>query len=161
MKKPLIIIGTSFVLATGFLIWWFSDTQVIKRQTVELTELFTMSSGDGKASRVASNQNLAKLLDQKFTCTIDLDNYQGNHGRDALLEAHLYLGQSCQFSSVQVSDINIQSQTDSSATVQAEFSISVRMKGGSTHSESSPATLTWAKTSNDEWRLAEVILKSP
>ena len=161
MKKPLILFIAGFLIVAGVLVWWFSDKQVIKRQTVVLTDLFSMSSGDGKASRVSRNQNLAKLLDPEFSCSIDIENYQGEHGRDSLLEAHIYLGQVCESSSVQVGGIEFLSLTDDSTTVRAEFSISVRMKSGSNYSESSPVILEWQKNENGEWRLKEVILKSP
>ena len=160
MKKNLIVAAVGFALAIGLLVWWFSDSQVIKRQTVELTELFTMSSADGKASRISGNQNLAKLLDKEFSCSIDLKQYQGEHGRDSLLEAHLYLGSACESSSVNASNIEIITLTDESATVQAQFSIEVRAKGGSGYSDDSPATLVWRKNDSGEWRLLKIFVEA-
>ena len=159
MKKPLIVFAATSVIVVGILVWWFSDSQVIKRQTVELADLFTMSSGDGKTSRASKNQNLGELLDEKLTCTIDLDEYHGEHGRDSLLEAHLYLGKACESSSVQASGIEIISLTDNSATVEAEFNILVRTTGGSTYSENSPVTLVWLKNDSGKWQLSKITLE--
>lgn len=161
MKKPLIVAAAVFALVIGLLAWWFSDTQVIKRRTTELTEIFTIKADDGKASRISKNQNLGELLDRTFSCTIDLENYNGGHRRDDLIAAHLYLGQVCESSAVRVGAINITGQTNNSATVEAEFSVSVRMKGGKSYSESAPAALVWSKNENGQWRLSEVTLKSP
>lgn len=160
MKKPLYISITVFILIIGFLIWWFSDTQVVKRRTEELTHIFTIKADDGKSARVSKNQDLGELLSRTFSCSIELDSYQRDLQRDDLINAHLYLGQICQSSSVQIGEITIISLNDDSATVQADFSISVQEKGGRSHSESAPATLIWKKTEGGSWRLDEVTLKS-
>ncbi|MFK7911238.1 MAG: hypothetical protein AB8F34_11660 [Akkermansiaceae bacterium] len=161
MKKPLIIAAFVFAIVVGFLVWWFSDTQVIKRQTIKLTEVFTIKADDGKAARISKNQALGELVDREFSCTIDLENYNGSHSKDQLLEAHLYLGQACESSAVRVGEIEILSITDSRAEVKADFSISVRLTSGNSYTESAPATLIWAKSETENWKLREVILKAP
>jgi hypothetical protein len=160
MKKSLVITTIAFVLTIGFFVWWFSDTQVIKRRTTDLTEVFTIKADNGKAARITKNQALGELVDKDFSCTIDLENYNGEHGKDELLEVHLYLGQACESSAVRVGDIEIVSITDGRAEVKSDFSISVRIKGGKSYSESAPATLIWTKSNNDSWKLREVVLKA-
>ena len=123
MKKPLVIAAVAFSLVLGFLVWWFSDTQVVKRRTVELTENFTIKANHGNAARISKNQSLGELVDEDFTCTIDLENYRGNHRKGELMEGHLYLGQSCESSAVRVGEIDIVSMTGDRAVIRADFSI--------------------------------------
>ena len=160
MKKPLVIATVAFALVIGFLVWWFSDAQVIKRKTHALVEAFTIYADDGKASHVSKNQTLAELLDAKFTCTIHLDAYDAEHRRDELISAHLYLGQVCETSQVKVTHMEITSLTDDTATVVGKFSISVREKNGGSHAESSPARLEWGKSGNGQWKLTGLVVEA-
>lgn len=159
MKKPLIIAATAFALTIGFLVWWFSDSQVIKRQTGALADAFTMRADDSNATRVSKNQALIELLDSKFVCSIDLESYDSELRKDELLSGHLYLVRVCQASQVQMANLEITSLTDTSATVVGDFSISIREKDGGSHAERSPATLLWTKTEKGTWKLEEVTVE--
>ena len=93
---PLVIL----VGAAGFLFWWFSDAQVIKRKTEDLAKIFTMSATDGKAIRVTKNNALSGLLTKDFKCKISAQGYSGSFNKDEIQQAHAYLSRGGNTSSV-------------------------------------------------------------
>ena len=48
------------LVASGF--WWFSPTQVIKRQTKSLLDILTIEKSSGKVSRQMGTQSLSQFL---------------------------------------------------------------------------------------------------
>ena len=161
MKKSWIIIATVIAIIVGFLMWWFSDTQVLKRRTQELTELFSFEADGSKVTRINKNRLLGEILDKDFSCIIQLESYRGEHHAGELVEGHIYLGQVCETSSVDMADFEITSIDDNEATIVAHFSIYLAMKkGGRNYAEESPVTLTWEKSPEGLWLLNGAKLES-
>lgn len=158
-KKPLLVAAAALALTIGFLLWWFSDTQVLKRRTAELAGVFTIKADDGKAARLSKNQTLAGLLHPEFSCSVDLENHRGEHSKDKLIEAHLYLGQVCEASAVRIGKIEVVSVSGKRAEVRSDFSFSVRLKGGESYTETAPATLSWSNADGSGWKLRQVVLR--
>lgn len=163
MKKPLLIVSVIFALIVGFLVWWFSASQVIKRNTRELAETLTISAGDSKATRGFKGQDFAALLDADFVGSVDVENYQGDIGRDDAVSGHQYLGFSCQFTRAEVTEIEIINLEGNQAEVHAHFEMHVTTKGGSSYSDEADATLIWVRSKEDTWLLqsADLVRKTP
>jgi len=163
LKKPLLILTAVFAVLVGVLIWWFSDSQVIKRNTRALATTLTISADDSKATRGLKGQDFAALLDTDFSGSMNVDNYQGEIDRDEAVMGHQYLSFNCQFSQAKVSDIEITQIEGDQATVTAHFVINVTTKGGSSYSDEADGTLIWIRTEEDIWKLqsAELLEKKP
>lgn len=137
----------------GVLIWWFSSSQVIKRNTRELAATLTISADDSKATRGLKGQDFAALLAPDFTGSVAVDNYQGDIDRDEAVMGHQYLAFQCQFSQAKVSAIEITGIEDGQATVTAHFQINVTTKGGTSYSDEADGVLIWVRTEEDTWKL--------
>lgn len=158
MKKSLIITIGLFIIMIGVLMWWFSDTQVIKRQTQELANVLTIATVDGKTSRAARNQNFKSLLSKDASCTVDVKSYQGEFTRDDLIAAHHALVHTCKTANASASDVTITAINDTSATVTAKLAISVTEKNGNHHSETCQADLRWQKNDQGKWKLDSILI---
>lgn len=163
MKKIFIILAVVFVVLIGVLLWWFSDSQVIMRNTRALAESLTIAADESKSTRALKSQDFAALLATDFSGSVQVDHYDGQIRRDEAVSGHQYLALSSESSHATVVDIAITSLEDDRATVTAKFSILVNTKGGGSYSDSADATLRWVKTADEIWKLksAELGQNSP
>ena len=157
MKKSLIIGLSVFIILTGTLLWYFSDSQVVKRRTYNLAKQFTIELDDSKSRRVLKSQHLASLLAADFKGAVDTKNYNREFGRDELISSHQYLVQKAQSSRLIITNLKITSMTKETATVSAEFTGSIDLKNDS-HNDSGNAVFTWKKTHAAPWELQTVTL---
>ncbi len=158
MKKIHIIL-IIFALNTAGLIWWFSDTQVIKRQTKALTECITTSSSAPQTTKALKNQKFIALLAEDLHCSVQIKDYSYEFDRDDLAAAHLALLNYGESSTAEASDISLTFNSDDTATVTAYLNLAVTEKGGKSHSESSHAELIWKETEQNKWRIQKITLK--
>ena len=159
MKKPIIAGAVIFAAVTAFLVWWFSDTQVIKRRTSLLAETLTISEPDSNPARALKSQKFAELLAKNFSGNADLARYSGNISRDEAISGHQYLSHSVKSSSLTLSDFKIISLESSTAQVSATFSLSITTKNGETDSETSATSLVWIKNDSGKWQLSSATLE--
>lgn len=159
MKKPVIITLGVFILTVGILMWWYSDAQVIERQSHQLAEVLTIESTDGKSARLGKTQDFSGLLDPSVTCTVDVSNYQSDFSHDELQAAHHMMAHNCEFSSAKISQIKITELTDTQATVDAELILSVTRKDGTRHGEACDAVLIWKKNDSGKWKIESIEIK--
>lgn len=68
--KRLVISSVILAALAGLGIWWFSDTQVLKRRTGSLLATLTLDSGTGKAGRQMAAYSLNALL----AAQVELEN---------------------------------------------------------------------------------------
>ncbi len=159
MKKPVIITLGVFILIVGVLMWWYSDAQVIERQSHELADALTIESTDGKSSRLSKTQDFSGLLDPSVTCTVDVSNYQSDFRHDDLQSAHHMMAHNCESSSAKISQIEITELTDTQATVDADLILSVTRKDGPRHGEACDAVLIWKKNDSGKWKIESIEIK--
>lgn len=60
--KRFAITAAALLALAGFLVWWFSPVQVLKRRTLSLLETLTMDAGTGKSTRQLGVYSLNALL---------------------------------------------------------------------------------------------------
>ena len=159
MKKSHSIILALFVINVGVLLWWFSDTQVIKRQTNTLAETLTILEEDGKSARALKSQKLDGLLADSLICSVEVKQYDHEFSKDELTQAHMAMTHLCQSASAEAAEITISINSDTSATVSAILDLSATEKRGKTHSESCQTDLTWKKNDQGKWRLTSITIK--
>ena len=158
MKKIHIIL-IIFAINTAGLIWWFSDTQVIKRQTKALTECITTSSTDPQTTKALKNQKFISLLAADLHCSVQIKDYSYEFDRDDIAAAHLALLSYGESSSAEASDISLTFNSDDTATVTAYLNLDVTEKGGKAHRESSQAELTWKENEQNKWLIQKITLR--
>lgn len=156
MKKSHIIILSLFVINAGVLLWWFSDTQVIKRQTKSLAKSLTIDKEDGKSTRALKSQNLDRLLANSLVCSVEVKQHNYEFSKSELTQAHMAMTNYCQSSSANTSDFSIDITSDTTANVTATLNLSATENGGKIHTESCLATLTWQKNDKNQWRLDRI-----
>ncbi len=161
MKKPALIILAIFVVIVGILMWWFSDTQVIKRQTQQLANSLTIAITNGKTARLSKTQDFSGLLAPSVSCSIDIADYQSDFGHGDLTEAHHMMAQYCESSSAKASQIEITAISDTQSTVTADIDLAVIEKGGTKHGEPCKAVLVWEKNDSGKWKLESISINSP
>lgn len=159
MKKPLVAAAAAFLVCAGLLLWWFSDSQVLKRNTQALAEHLTISANDAKSTRAAKSQDFVALLAADFGGTLKTNTYTGDITRDEAASGHQYFAQSCESSSVTVTDISINSISGTSATIEATYGASIVMKGGRSYSENAQATMIWKKADGGVWKLQSITVQ--
>jgi len=82
------------VLLTGFLLWWFSPGQVLKRRTLSLLETMTMDSSAGRSSRQLGVYSLNALLASEVELeTPSISQANGTFEREDLESAFTWLCQ--------------------------------------------------------------------
>ncbi|BDS05540.1 hypothetical protein NT6N_05800 [Oceaniferula spumae] len=147
----------------GILLWWFSDSQVIKRNTRNLAATLTIKLDDNKSTRAMKSQDFSALLAPSFRGSVDTDNHQGVITKDEAISGHQFLAFKCQFSQANVSEIEITRIEDNRATVTAQFEISLTTSGGASYSDEADGTLVWMRTKDEIWVLesAKLERKSP
>ncbi|MFC5049011.1 hypothetical protein ACFPK9_00050 [Rubritalea spongiae] len=67
MKQKLISILVPLVLVLGFLFWWFSANQVLKRRSADIIDCVRMEQGTGRIERAFKAENLRDLIDENIT----------------------------------------------------------------------------------------------
>jgi len=159
MKKIHIIILSILALNIIGMLWWFSDTQVIKHQTKDLTACLNMAESDSQSIRALKHQKLTHLLADKLECTVEVSEYSYTFNRNELTEAHLAVLNYCQSTSAKASDTSIHFDNNTTATVTSTLDLSTTEKGNKTHSESCTAELTWQKDNEKQWRLSRISLR--
>ena len=157
MRLRAIIPFVALLSVAGFLFWWFSDAQVIKRKTHNLAGIFTVKATDGNASRVTKNNALSTLLTMDFSCELSARGYSGTFGKDELKQAHVYLSKSGNTSSVTIGKWELSELSDTSAKVTASFSVNVHMKNQSPQTENVIATIHWLKNKQGRWMIQKII----
>ena len=93
MKRFAIPAAALLVLA-GFLLWWFSPVQILKRRTLSLLETLTMDAGTGKSTRQLGVYSLNALLAPEVELsTPTIDQANGSFERSELESAFSWLCQ--------------------------------------------------------------------
>jgi len=132
---------------------------VVKRNTRTLAKTLTIKTGDSKSTRALKGQDFIALLGSDFSGSIEIDSYSGQISRDDAASGHQYMALSVQSSSITVSDVKITHIEDNTATVTANFRVTVISKGGSSRTDSTAATLIWEKNDDQIWKLNSAELR--
>lgn len=161
MKKINLIAIPMIAIVCGFLVWWYGDTQLLTRKTNELARSLSLEAGDRKVTRISKNKNLSALLARDLSCSIKLDDYQSHYNYSQLVEAHLHIGLTYGFCSVQISELNIISIANETANILADFIISTRNNDESENSKNVSVNLVWSKDEIGNWQIRKIKLRSP
>ena len=156
MKKLLIPIAV--LLAVGFLVWFLSPVQVVKRRTNKLMDTLTLEQGSGGTGRQFNTLALGTLLAESVTLeTPTIEEADGDHSRDALTSGFGWIarrnGSFTKFEVVKFHTITVEGdQARVNATIEGVVALpTYRPADGMYEVE-----LDWSR-GDDGWRLTKAV----
>jgi hypothetical protein len=152
MKRPAIIVAVLAVLA-GLGIWWFSDTQVLKRRTQSLLTTLTLDSGSSKVSRQMGSYSLNNLLAEEVQLdTPTIKEANGSFARSELESAYSWLCNQCKQTRFELQDFHSVTINGDKATVNLTLFGLVELPQYRPADGNYDVTFYWQK-GEDGWRL--------
>lgn len=156
MKRILIPVAIVAVLA-GFLFWWLSPTQVVKRRTMRLMDVMTMSEGSSPATRHLGVYSIGNLISSELVLdTPTISDANGIFQRSQIESGFSWLAGAAKSSTLKIEEIESITVNGNEATVKATIDAVVIL------SEYRPADgrydveLDWRKE-EDGWRLIRAL----
>jgi ketosteroid isomerase-like protein len=145
------------VIAAGFLFWWFSPGQVVKRRTKNLIDLANLEAGTGTASRALGTFTLTKLLDDPVALSVpSVEEANGRFARQELEAGYQWFCRSAKESRVKVTGFDEISVVGDEATVRATLDAQVVFPTYRPSDGPVQATSEWRKR-DDGWRLVRLV----
>lgn len=158
--RRLLVPLVSLLLIGGFLAWWFSPTQVVKRHTKALLELLTMEQGTAGMSRIQGSFKLDRLLARKVEIEVpSIAEANGVFDKSEVGSAYNWLCQSARETRMKLDGIDSIGISGNKAVVVTSLNALVDMKGFRPVDGPGEATFTWQKT-EDGWLLEKAVWKS-
>ncbi len=106
MKRILIALAIAAVIG-GFLIWWLSPSQVVKRRTHSLMSTMTLEKGSGMAARQLGVYSLNGLIaDELILETPTIEQANGTFPHDQIESGFSWLGSQASFTKFEVETIH-------------------------------------------------------
>ena len=151
-KRFLSVVGILAIIV-GFLIWRYSDAQVLKRQSNALIDSLNITGSETRSFRLLKTGSFTNLLAKSVTCQVNLANYRSTLSYDELeAQYHLFV-HNVDTSSVKASNMDINIMSDSAAETTAELSLLITGKNGDGFSDAGKLTLLWKKDTAGKWRI--------
>ena len=154
MKRILAPIAVVLVIL-GFLVWWMSPTQVVKRRTSSLMNTLTMAEGSGQAERQSGSFSLTGLLEKELT--LEAPNYEeanGTFDRTTVESGFSALANNAKFTKFEVKEFREVEVVGDEATVTAQVESVVALPEFRPLDGLYEVTMIWRKE-EDGWRLAK------
>lgn len=140
----------------GFLFWWFSPGQVVKRRTKTLIGLANLEADSAPASRALGTFTLTKLLDDPVSLSVPaVEEANGRFAREELEASYQWFCRSAKESRVRVTGFDEISVSGEEATVRVALDAQVVFPTYRPSDGPVRATFEWRK--RDEWRLVRLV----
>jgi hypothetical protein len=154
MKRPFIIAGLLLGL-TGFLFWWFSPTQVLKRRTHNLLETLTLDAGASRSSRQLGVYSLNALLAPEVELSsATISEANGTFERSDIESAYTWLcnnARQSRFEAVRIESVNV---AGDAGTVILTLNALVELSNYRPADGDYQVTLRWRQGEDHAWQLA-------
>jgi len=164
MKQKLILILVPLACVIGFLVWWFSTTQVLLRRSADLIDCVRMEKDTGRIKRAFKSENLRDLVASTVTITYPQMESIFAHSRssnepitlseDRAKSALLYLTEMAEWITVENESIEVLSTDEKSAKVKVSFDLAAKLKGKAEQSSAMQGTFSFLYV-NNRWLVAE------
>ena len=146
----------ALAIITAFLMWWFSPSQVVKRQTNTVINCLDIPETATKTYRALKTTSFSNLLAKTATCHVDIANYHKDLTHDQLVESHQLYAYHVDWASAKGSNIKVNIIDDQHATAQAELNFTISSKKMAASSELITLNLSWQKNDAGKWQLTKV-----
>ncbi len=149
------LIPITFVLALilGFVFWWFSPAEVIKRRTRNLLQTMTLEPGSGKSGRQLGAYTLNALLASEVELRSDSHpQANGIFDRSELESAYSWICEQADESRFELMDIHSVMIEGDHGTLHCSMKALIVLPGNRPVDGEFEATLKWT-LQEDTWRL--------
>jgi hypothetical protein len=158
MKQKLIFILVPLACIIGFLMWWFSTTQVLLRRSADLIDCVRMEKDTGRIQRAFKAENLRDLVASTITITYPQMETTFSHSRssnepitlseDRAKASLLYLTEMAEWITVEDESIAVLSTDEKSAEVKVSFDLAAKLKGKPEQSSAMQGTFSFQYINN-------------
>lgn len=168
MKSKTLIYFTPVALVTLFILWFFSDTQILQRRTQSIIETLELQEGTTRIERSAKSQRLQNLLANQISITYpkgqNLFKTSVNltepisFSRERATTAHIYLTETLDHMLVEDLNLGTPEVQEDSAIVPLTFELTAKQKNRPQKSSVLDGTFTFRKVDGN-WKLSKVIFQ--
>ena len=152
MRRYLIPVAVVLVLG-GFLMWWFSPSQVVKRRTGSLLETMTLEADTGTAARQMKTYSLNRLLAARVRLeNPEIEEASGSFERSDIEAGFSWLTSQAKETRFEVEDFKSVTVDGDTAQVSLVLTGLVDLKSYRPVDGKYDVTLDWMKE-KDGWRL--------
>ena len=156
MSKFTVTVLFALAIITAFSVWWFSPSQVVKRQTNTVIKCLDIPETATKTYRALKTTSFSNLLANRVTCHVDIAGYQKDLTHDQLVESHQLYAYHVDWASAKASNIKVSIIDDQHATTQADLNFTISSKKVAASSEIIALNLSWQKNDAGKWQLTKV-----
>ncbi len=146
----------SLVAIIIVLVWWFSPSQIIKRQTQKIIQCLDIPETATKTYRALKTNSFSNLLARSVSCRVDIAEYQSEFSRDQLIESHQMYAYNVASAVAEASNIEVHIIDDKNARTNADIYFAITSKKIAAIKEKIEINLDWEKTDTGKWRLTNV-----
>jgi hypothetical protein len=151
--KRLLFPAAACVLLAGFLLWWFSPGQVLKRRTLVLLEALTLDKGAGLSSRQLGVYSLNALLAPEVTLeNTAINEANGSFERSELESTFSWLCQQAKQTRFELKDLESVSVSGDAGEVSCTLEALVELPAYRPADGIFRANFHWRR-GDDGWRL--------
>lgn len=155
--KRLVISAVILAALAGPGIWWFSDTQVLKRRTGSLLATLTLDSGTGRAGRQMAAYSLNALLASQVELeNPEIEEANGSFERAELEAAFSWLCNQARQTRFEAGKFHSVSFSGDVAKVQLSLTGLVELPAYRPADGTYEVTFHWQKE-EDGWRLSRAV----
>ena len=156
MKRILIPLAIVAVIA-GFLVWWFSPTQVVKRRTSRLMDVMTLSEGSSPATRQLGVYSLNALIARELVLdTPTITDANGIFERSQIESGFGWMAGNAKSSTLKIEKFQSITVNGDEATVKATIDAVVILSDYRPADGLYDVELDWRKE-EDGWRLIRAL----
>ena len=158
MKQKIILILVPLACIIGFLVWWFSTSQVLLRRSADLIDCVRMEKDTGRIKRAFKSENLRDLVASTITVTYPQMKTTFDHRRssneaitlseDRAKTALLYLTETAEWITVENEAIEVINVDGDSAEVSVSFDLAAKLKGKPLQSSKLKGTFRFSYDNN-------------
>lgn len=152
--RRFLFIALAAVLAGGFLAWWLSPGQVVKRRTEKLMSTLTMEEGSGGAARHLNTLSLGNLIADEISLeTPTIGEANGEFQRADINSGFSWLTTRAKFTKFAVEEFVKIEVSGDTAFVEAKVLAEVELQNYRPADGLYDVEFNWHRT-DDGWQLA-------
>lgn len=156
MNRSRVAMLISLVAIIIVLVWWFSPSQIIKRQTQTIVQCLDIPETATKTYRALKTNSFSNLLAKNVSCRVDIAEYKSKFSRDQLIESHQMYAYNVASAVAEASNIKVHIIDDKNARANTDIYFAITSKKIAAISEKIELNLDWKKTDTGKWRLTNI-----
>ena len=156
MNKSRATILISLIAITIILIWWFSPSQIIKRQTHTFVQCIDIPETATKTYRALKTNSFSNLLANAVACKVDISNYQSEFSRDQLIESHQLYAFNVSSAMASANNVEVSIIDDQNALSRAGIHFAIKSKKLAASGEKVELELKWKRNDAGKWQITNI-----